>query len=257
MRMQKRSTAEFDQYAASYAELLEDPVRNRFAGDPLHFHRRKRVAIRDMLRRAGVDASGLVWLDVGCGRGELLELMGGDFAEAFGCDPATEMIQASIKAQVTLQKSPIELPFETSSIDFVTAVCVLHHVDRSARMLWMRELRRVLTPGGLCCLVEHNPWNPVTRAIVRRCPMDVNADIHTAAQTSALLRVAGFDRIRTDYFLYLPEKLFRRFGPAELIFRKVPLGGQYAILARAAACATPDHDNRDPVAELTGIINVR
>lgn len=257
MRLRKRSTAEFDQYGANYAELLEDPLRNRFAGDPLHFHRRKQVVIRQMLRRAGVPASGLVWLDVGCGRGELLELMGDDFAEAFGCDPAMEMIRTSVKAKVTLQESPIEMPFDDASVDFVTAACVLHHVDPAARMLWVRELRRVLAPGGLCCIVEHNPWNPVTRAIVRRCPMDVNANLHTAAQTSALLRVAGFQPVSTDYFLYLPEKLFRRFAPTERIFRRVPLGGQYAVLARAAASAGSANDSRDPVAELMGMINVR
>jgi hypothetical protein len=31
---------EFDRYAPSYAELLDDPLRNRFVQDPLRFHRR-------------------------------------------------------------------------------------------------------------------------------------------------------------------------------------------------------------------------
>ena len=25
----------------------------------------------------------------------------------------------------------------------------------------------MLIPGGLFCIIEHNPWNPATRAIVR------------------------------------------------------------------------------------------
>ena len=45
---------EFEQYAPSYAELLDDPLRNQFAQDPLHFHRRKCLLIESLLKQAGV-----------------------------------------------------------------------------------------------------------------------------------------------------------------------------------------------------------
>ena len=44
----------------------------------------------------------------------------------------------------------------------------------------------MLVPGGLCCIIEHNPWNPATRTIVRRCPVDVDAELSTARETAAL-----------------------------------------------------------------------
>jgi SAM-dependent methyltransferase len=115
----------------------------------------------------------------------------------------------------------------------VTAVCVYHYVHGSARALLINEIRRALAPGGLCCIIEHNPWNPVTRAIVRRCPVDVDAELLTAPGTRMLFESAGFEPLSTDYFLYLPERLFNRLSFMERALRKLPFGGQYALVARA------------------------
>lgn len=232
MQTNDRTPPEFDQYAPSYVELLEDPIRNRFARDPLHFHRRKWLLLQSILKRAGVDVASQRWLDVGCGQGDLLELAGRNFAQATGCDPSAVMISGSKSFRVEHQPSLSELPFDNASVDFVTAVCVYHHVHGPARALLTSEIRRVLTPGGLCCILEHNPWNPVTRAIVRRCQVDIDAELLTARDTRQLLRLAGFEALSTDYFLYLPEGIFNRVGWLEGTFRKIPFGGQYALLAR-------------------------
>ena len=224
---------EFDQYAPAYSDLLDDPIRNRFAQDPLHFHRRKWLLLQRILRRANVSIAKQRWLDVGCGRGELLELAGHDFAEAMGCDPSAGMISQSDSFRRMHQPSLSELPFDDASVDFVTAVCVYHHVHGAARMSLSREIKRVLAPGGLCCIIEHNPLNPITRAIVRRCPVDVDAELLTAPDTRRLLLLAGFEALRVDYFLYFPEKIFNRVGKVEGMLSRISFGGQYALLARA------------------------
>lgn len=233
MQTSEKVRPEFDLYAPTYAELLDDPIRNRFAQDPLHFHRRKWFLIKGLLKRAGVTLSTQRWLDVGCGRGELLELAGSNFAQAIGCDPSAGMLSSYSPVRMHEQSSPVELPFDDRSVDIVTAVCVYHHVHGAARTLLTREIRRVLAPGGLCCIVEHNPWNPVTQTIVKRCPVDVDAELHTARETSTLLQAAGFQSLSTDYFLYLPEKMFHQLGFLEGILRRLPFGGQYALLAQA------------------------
>lgn len=233
MQTSDRPSREFDQYAPAYAELLDDPVRNRFAQDPLHFHRRKWLLLQSILKRAEVDVASQRWLDVGCGQGDLLELAGRNFARATGCDPSAGMISGARSFKVEHQPSIVELPFGDAFTDFVTAVCVYHHVHGAARDLLTRDIRRVLSPGGWCCIVEHNPWNPVTRAVVRRCPVDVDAELLAAPETRALLRRAGFEIHSTEYFLYLPEKIFHRVGRAERMLSKVPFGGQYAVLAKA------------------------
>jgi SAM-dependent methyltransferase len=235
MQTSEEIRPEFDQYAPSYAELLDDPLRNRFAKDPLHFHRRKWLLIKKLLKRAGVTLSTQRWLDVGCGRGELLEIAGSHFAQAIGCDPSVGMLSSHPSFKTHEQSSLVELPFEDNSVDFVTAVCVYHHVHGAARTLLTREIKRVLTPGGLCCIIEHNPWNPVTRAIVRRCPVDADAELLTARTASGLLQEAGFQVLSTDSFLYLPERMFHRLGFLEGMLRRFPFGGQYAVLARAPA----------------------
>ena len=228
-------TAEFDDYAASYDQLLADPLRTSFSEDPLHFHRRKWHLIKGILRRQGVDPGQQRWLDVGCGQGDLLELAGDGFAWAVGCDPSAGMLSEGRQFNVVKQPSMVKLPFDDNSIDFVTAVCVYHHVHGVSRRLLTDEIARVLAPGGLCCIIEHNPWNPITRRIVKRCPVDVDADLLGARRTGCLLSVSGLSVVSTDYFLFFPERVFNQFGQAEEVLRKVPLGGQYCVTARKFA----------------------
>jgi ubiquinone/menaquinone biosynthesis C-methylase UbiE len=228
----EKASPEFDQYAASYSKLLDDPARNRFASDPLHFHRRKLTVIKKLLQDAGISLKSQRWLDVGCGGGELLGLGGNEFGEAIGCDPASRMLSTNSSAKMFQQPSAVDLPFPDSSVDFVTAVCVYHHVHGDARSLLTHEIRRVLTPGGLCCVIEHNPWNPVTRQIVKRCAVDIDAELLTARFTRSMFEASGFISPTIQYFLYLPEKYYKTFGAQEKLLSKFPFGGQYAVLAR-------------------------
>ena len=77
---------EFDRYSASYLDLLKDPVRDFFAGkEPGFFHTRKRDLIRDYFRNKRIDPTGHDFLDIGCGKGELLSLLSHDFASCAGC----------------------------------------------------------------------------------------------------------------------------------------------------------------------------
>lgn len=233
LRIEKQERPEFDQYAPSYTELLNDPLRNQFARDPIYFHRRKWILIQRFLKNAGVTPATLRWLDVGCGRGELLELAGKNFLEATGCDPSAGMLSSEASIKTHKQTSLVELPFASGSFDFVTVVCVLHHVHGGDRPLLANEIRRVLSPRGLCCIIEHNPWNPVTRRIVKRCPVDVDAELQTAGEASRLFRASGFGIVDRKYFLYLPEGLFHTFGVVERVLSRLPFGGQYAVLAQA------------------------
>jgi ubiquinone/menaquinone biosynthesis C-methylase UbiE len=68
-------------------------------------------------------------LDVGCGRGELLELGRPHFLSCSGCDPSSGMLSAAASAiEVRPQTSPTEIPFDSQAFDLVTAACVYHHV---------------------------------------------------------------------------------------------------------------------------------
>ena len=72
----------------------------------------------------------------------------------------------------------------------------LRHAPRSSRMAhFMNEMRRVVRPGGLVCVIEHNPLNPLTRLAVTRCAFDRDAVLLRAGKTRQLLRDAGLRQV--------------------------------------------------------------
>ena len=73
------------------------------------------------------------------------------------------------------------------------------------------------------------PFNPATRLIVRRTPVDADARLLTAGESRALLAGCGFRVLEREFFLYLPERMYRAAPFVESWLRKVPLGGQYAV----------------------------
>jgi SAM-dependent methyltransferase len=139
------------------------------------------------------------------------------------------MIRGCPDLPVRLQENPLALPFQDESFDFVTAVCVYHHVAPADRLALTAEVRRVLAPGGVFVLIEHNPLNPATRLIVSRTPVDANAILLGASEAEALLRDSAMTPFDKSYFLYLPESLYRRFAIVEEWLKRIPLGGQYAV----------------------------
>ena len=223
---------EFDRYSSDYAKLLQDPIRDRFASNSQFFHERKWILLRDWCRTLGFDTERETWLDVGCGQGELLRLGRSHFARAVGCDLSSGMLGEADGLEVIRQEAPDQLPFESGSVGLVTAVCVYHHVEPPHRPALCEEVKRVLRPGGLFCIIEHNPFNPATQLIVSRTPVDADAKLLTSWTTRRLLKRTGLDPLGTRYFLMFPERLFRRAGWIEDALRWLPLGGQYAALAR-------------------------
>lgn len=193
---------------------------------------RKWDLLADFMRRANLPPSNCNWLDVGCGQGDLLRIGAKNFSSAAGCDLSSEMLQGCTDLDVRLQTEPTRLPFESGRFHLVTAVCVYHHVKPSQRAALTADLVRVLKRGGIACVIEHNPFNPVTRLIVHRTPVDADAQLLTAAKTKQMLGSSGLVIAESRYFLYLPEKLYRKLGRLESWLSDIPAGGQYAVFAR-------------------------
>jgi SAM-dependent methyltransferase len=221
---------EFDGFADGYQHLLRDPIRERFAPCSRFFAVRKWEVLKRFYGRTGRHLAGIAWLDVGCGFGELLSLGKSSVREAAGCDPSAEMLERCRGLNVRLQRSPVCLPYPNETFQLVTVVCVYHHVSSDMRPLLTAEARRVLTAGGLLCIIEHNPINPVTRLIVSRTPVDAQAQLLTAARVRSLMRSAKVKPIHTEYFLYLPERMFNVAQWFESLLACFPLGGQYATI---------------------------
>jgi SAM-dependent methyltransferase len=226
-------SAEFDKYAGEYSKLLADPLRDRFA-DETFFHERKLLLMREYFRREGWKPERRTWVDIGCGRGELLKLGRADFGLATGCDVSPEMLVGCAGLEVRRQVRDDVLPFADGFADLATAVCVYHHVPPAKRAAVTREALRILKPGGYFCIIEHNPLNPLTQAIVKRSPIDVDAQLLRAGETCRLLEGQNFRVEAVHYFLFFPKPLFPSVGFMEKALTWLPLGGQYAVFARAA-----------------------
>lgn len=224
---------EFDAYAPAYKELLRDPVRDWFSFRQTDFfHQRKCDLITKRFARLAVDTGTWRYLDVGCGQGELLRLLSPRFATSMGCDTSAGMLQKAGSENIVFQDDALQLPFEDCSFHFVTAVCVYHHVPPADRRAVTREIYRVMKPGAIFCIIEHNPLNPLTRFIVARATVDADAHLLAHRQTWRLMRDCGIDIEETSFFLYLPQLLYRVANSWEESLKRLPIGGQYAVFGR-------------------------
>ena len=98
-------------------------------------------------------------LDIGCGTGRLLAAarLRWPLAQFTGVDPAPHMISAAqqLNPDTTFKLSMAEaLPIPDNSVDMVLSSMSFHHWADHA--LAISEIVRVLQPGGLFCLADHN-----------------------------------------------------------------------------------------------------
>jgi SAM-dependent methyltransferase len=226
----------FDQYRASYNSTVDDSIS--FSGLKHDFFMQAKA---DLIERR-LQADGfleprplLKCVDIGCGVGTMHPYVSPLFASIDGCDVSADSIERARRENPTVNytayKAP-RLPYDDASFDFATAVCVVHHVPPQDWTHFFAEMRRVLRPGGLACVIEHNPLNPATRLAVLRCPFDEDAVLLRDATTRRLMRDAGFSDISTEFFLLLPSANRAARG-VERLLSSLPLGAQYVCMAHA------------------------
>ena len=124
------------------------------------------------------------------------------------------------------------MPYADSSFDLAFTICVLHHVPPVQWPTFVSEMKRVLKPGGLALIFEHNPRNPLTMRAVNNCPFDEDAVLLRSEETEGLMRDAGFQAIESRFILSVPAagKVLRGL---DLVFSKLPFGAQYYVMAKA------------------------
>src|SRR5437867_3945038 len=112
MKPQQEKPTTFDDYAGNYAELIRDPIREKFAGNSRFFFERKFQVIQNFFQQLGIRPETMDWLDVGCGQGDMLRVGKPYFKSATGCDPSKGMLEACEGLQVYLQQLLDKLPFD-------------------------------------------------------------------------------------------------------------------------------------------------
>jgi SAM-dependent methyltransferase len=99
-------------------------------------------------------------LDLGCGRGGVVELFWREVKVAAGLDPDTSSLAGHRAPGMPVIRGVGEsLPFVNESFDLIVCLWVLEHLQDPLATL--REVHRVLGPGGHFIFVTPNLSNPV------------------------------------------------------------------------------------------------
>ena len=118
-----------------------DHLRSELFGDRFHLH--AMLSLIDPALTVG---------DLGCGTGQVSELVAPHVAKVIAVDGSTDMVQAARKRlkglhQVEVRRGDMEaLPIDDGTLDVAVVALVLHHVPEPARAL--AEMNRVLKCGG-------------------------------------------------------------------------------------------------------------
>jgi ubiquinone/menaquinone biosynthesis C-methylase UbiE len=99
-------------------------------------------------------------LEIGCGPGRLLRPMSRHFAEIHGVDVSDEMVTLAKEKLRDIPNAHAQVcdgarltAFADASIDFIYSYAVFQHIpSREVVLEYMREVQRVLKPGGLARL---------------------------------------------------------------------------------------------------------
>jgi len=165
-----------------------DRLREELFGSAFHLH-----ALLGLL-----DDSWVVG-DLGCGGGQVAEILAPCVARVIAVDDSAAMLQAARRRlrgldTVELRRGRLEaLPIDDGTLDAAACVLVLHHVPDPGRAL--AEAARVLRPGGRLLLVDMLPHD---REHYRQQMGHVWLGF-AESQIGAYLAAAGFEspRIRT------------------------------------------------------------
>ena len=197
--------------------------------------------LEDGLAAAGrdPDAAGDV-LDLACGPGRLLiPWMRRHPAPRYaGCDidaPAIAWLAREwpeVDARVTAFEPP--LPWADASFDLILSFSLFSHLDEPMQWAWLREVRRLLRPGGAALLTVHGPQGfervasgevvtaAPTRAIAEHAPLAKAGFAYVPVEPSrwnalrVLERGAGFGLAFHDH-AYVTERWREVFGSVRIV----------------------------------------
>lgn len=191
-------------------------------------------------------------LDVGCGDGSVALACAERGARVTGVDRSEAALAAARRranarrASLTLLRADAQhLPFHDGAFDVVIAVTLLCLVDDAPRAV--REMARVVAPGGLVVIGELGRWS--TWAAWRRVrgwvghPVWRRARFHDARGLERIARTAGLEVERTEGAVHYPPFALaaRLCGPHDRALGR--LGAAFlALAARRPDSSTRQND---------------
>jgi len=139
--------------------VLTDPSKRRGGWDPEEFFREGAEEIAAALHRAealGLEVSRRRALDFGCGVGRITQALANHFERCDGVDISGSMLRAAARynrhpdcCTYHLNVAPDLLLFDEANFSFAYSTLVLQHMEPRYSKGYIRELLRVLAPGGV------------------------------------------------------------------------------------------------------------
>jgi len=218
--------AEVHRFVRWYEEMGNSRFANAFAYGRAKIDRLLDGCFKELTPGARV-------LDVGCGTGEYVRLATELGFCASGVEPAEAM------RKVAIEKNPSStiadgvataLPFPSGAFDLVICIEVLRYLHRADNRLALREIRRVLAPGGALFLTSVNTYAldgfylhyrlrrmfASTSAALPHCefttPADIDREVREAGFCSAVHHGVLFAPMRILY--KLSTGIASRIAPA-------------------------------------------
>ncbi|MEP6616388.1 MAG: class I SAM-dependent methyltransferase [Ginsengibacter sp.] len=231
--MPERSFDDFDEFASDYRAIHTKNIAVSGA-DSFYFTEMKVKLLQEFENNVSIKV-----LDIGCGDGSTELFMTRYFHNwnINAIDVSEKSIAAAKEkdlADVTFQwYDGSKIPFVEDSFDVVFMAGVLHHVSFSLHAQLLAEVYRVIKKGGRFYLFEHNPLNPVTRHLVKTCVFDKSARLLSSSYTTRVLKHLQFIIVKNRFIIFFPRKgIFSGFIFLEKFFSRIPLGGQYFMVAK-------------------------
>jgi SAM-dependent methyltransferase len=225
---------DFNETKATYRHQIENTIA--FAGQGLDFYTRVKARyLREIVARHLPQCTSPRLLDVGCGHGYIHPELVRHGYQVVGLEVAEEVLPLAREANPAVTYLAYDgqtLPFDDASFDVVTAICVMHHVPPQHWQGLAREMRRILRPGGVAAIFEHNPYNPATRYVVANSPIDDDAVLLSSPTLKNLLKTAGFSQVVARSILFTPFE-GQVFEALDRYLGWLPLGAQYYALGTA------------------------
>lgn len=225
----------FDQFADSYDRNLAEAL-SASGEDRMYFAQGRVRWLAGCLRELNFATRHV--MDYGCGVGSttplLLEALGGESAIGVDLSQRSLNVAGRDHGSGKIQFARIQDYSPSASLDLAYCNGVFHHIPPAERTRALGFIIDSLRPGGIFCFWENNPWNPGTRYVMAHCAFDDDAITITPPEANRMLKLAGFEILRTDFLFIFPRVLkFVRF--IEKRVTKLPLGAQYQFLCRKPA----------------------
>jgi SAM-dependent methyltransferase len=192
------------------------------------------------LREAGLEPGAGALLEIGSGKGRMLDLLRREGHQAQGVEVNDAMIQESRRlfGDLPIQKvDGASLPFADGAFSTVVSFDVFEHIPDSDAHL--REVKRVLRAGGVYLLQTPNKWTNVVFETIRWRSFTAfrvdHCSLHSFREITRRFAAHGFETeffdipVVTDFFRW---KVRRYLGRPGLLLLRIANPDKFPLALR-------------------------